>query len=61
VLDAWLIGALLVSPMLVTFAAHDALENRHPAYWPVGAVLLVVLAVICTAAASAVDRDSGPP
>jgi hypothetical protein len=55
--DAWLVAALLVAPMEVAFAAHDALTDRRPAYWPVGTVLLVVLAVICTAAASAVGRD----
>jgi hypothetical protein len=57
-LDAWLIAAFLVAPMGVAFAAHDAITDRRPAYWPVGVVLLVVLAVICTAAASAAGRDA---
>ena len=56
-IEPWLIAALLVAPMGVAFAAHDILTDRHPTYWPVGAVLLVVLAVICTAAASVLDRD----
>jgi hypothetical protein len=57
-IEPWLIAVLLVSPMAVAFAAHDIITGRQPPLWPVGAVLLVVLAVICTASASVLDRDS---
>jgi len=64
--EAWLIGALLVAPMAVAFVAHDMVTDRRPTYWPEGWVLLVILAVLCTAApagglASQERREPGEP
>ena len=46
----WLLAVLLLAPMAIAFVAHDRLDDRRPAYWPVGWTLLVVLGVLCTAA-----------
>ena len=48
--EPWLLAVVLLAPMAVGFVAHDQVEDRRPAYWPVGWTLLVVLGVICTAA-----------
>jgi len=59
-LDTWLIGPLLVAPMAVVFMAHDIVTDRRPAYWPEGCVLLVVLALLCSVAASGPERWNEP-
>jgi hypothetical protein len=58
--EPWLVAALLLAPMAITFVAHDRLDDRRPAYWPVGWTLLVVLGVICTVAAAGGGRDAQP-
>ena len=45
----WLLAVVLLAPMAVAFVAHDRVDHRRPAYWPVGWTLLVVLGVLCTA------------
>ena len=59
--EPWVVAALLVAPMAVAFVVHDVVTDRHPAYWPEGCVLLVVLAVLCTVAAAAAGLSPSTP
>jgi len=40
--------------------SHDVVTDRRPAYWPEGCVLLVVLALLCSVAASGPERWNEP-
>jgi hypothetical protein len=57
----WAVAVLLVIPMTATFVLHDVVDDRSPAYWPVGWPLLAVLCAICAAAGSNVTAGSRSP